>query len=123
MRFKILLVGIAFTTISVSFCIGQSPAESKSSPPSLSGTIVDNVASSPIAGANVWIHEWSGKSQVVVQSDKAGHYMANLPNGVYFVLIGSEGFVPICKSVLIETGKPVKFSVRMFLDTVYQLRD
>jgi hypothetical protein len=123
MKFNMGYLCIAIMSISVCAYTGQSAAQSKLSSPNLSGSIVDDVGSSPIENANIWIHEWSGKSLFVVQSDMKGHYTANLPNGVYFVLIGAEGFVPVCKSILIQTGKPIIFSVRLVPDTVFELRD
>jgi len=81
----------------------------------LSGTILDT-EKRPFKDVRVWIVDEYSDFQVVVHADKAGYYAIQLPEGYYFVLIGTGGYIPACKSIWVLPGQTVKYSVRLSPD-------
>lgn len=118
MKFSGFYFGIVLMSMSLCLLTTKANAQSKLGPPSLSGNISSDVGM-PIENANIWIHDWKGKSFFNVESDKKGYYMVNLPHGVYFVLIAAPGFTPVCKRIWVQEDKPIQFSVHMIPDTEY----
>ena len=101
---------------SVMLTTEASSGQVKPEPPSLSGVVLDAGRGLPFKNARVWIFDEYSEAYFVVNPDKAGHYAIQLPEGYYFVLIGSSMYIPACKSIWVRPGRPVDFSVRLSLD-------
>jgi hypothetical protein len=102
-----------------SICLGLLPrnaaCQNNQTPPNFIGTIAD-LTGAPIAGAHIWIYEEHGDPSFTVQSDRSGFFAIQLPNGYYDVMIGSADFVPFCKLISVQPGKPIKLKVRLRVD-------
>ena len=94
----------------------NSLAQGKQKTPSLSGTVLDAIDGKPFKDVRIWIIDEYSETQVVVHTDKTGHYAVELPEGYYFVLIGTGGYIPTCKGIWVLPGQAVKYSVRLSPD-------
>ena len=91
--------------------------------PSLSGTVISAIDGSALKNVRVWILDEYSEFQLIVRPDETGHYSADLQEGYYFVLIGSGGYVPACKSIWVQPGKPIELSVRLSPDHENMIED
>jgi hypothetical protein len=106
---------VAFVTICLGFFAKTAPCQNNLTPPNFSGTIAD-VTGAPIARAHIWVYEEHGDPSFTVQSDRSGFLAIQLPNGYYDVMIGSADFVPFCKLISVQPGKPIKLKVSLRVD-------
>ncbi|HMD77986.1 MAG TPA: carboxypeptidase-like regulatory domain-containing protein [Terracidiphilus sp.] len=104
----VILMTILLLTPS-GICYAQTKPES----PSISGVIVDDAESVPVTDAHIWIHEHSGRTYFETRPDNKGKFSVMLPDGYYYVLAGAAGFAPYCKSVWVQSGKPITISPRL----------
>jgi len=99
------------------------PQSSAPARPSISGTVVSALDGSPLKNVRVWIFDEYSETRTIVRPDNTGRYSAQLQEGYYFVLIGSGGYVPACKSIWVQPGKPIEFSVRLLPDHENMIED
>jgi hypothetical protein len=91
--------------------------------PSLSGKVVDALDGAPFRDVNIWIIDQYSGNQTLVHPDKTGYYAVRLQEGYYFVLIGTGGYIPVCKSIWVRPGKPIEYSVSLLPDNENMIID
>ena len=107
---------VALLSALLSIAANVSLAQVKQEAPSLSGTVLNAIDGSPFKNVRIWIFDEYADTQFVAHPDKTGNYSIQLPEGYYFVLIGTGGYIPACKSIWVLPGKPIKYSVRLSPD-------
>ena len=83
---------------------------------SVSGTIVDAEEGLPFKTAHIWAHQDNGQTSFEAAADRQGHFSLNLPDGYYFVLIGTPSYLPVSRHIRVESGKPIRMSIRLHVD-------
>ena len=91
-------------------------AQGKQEIPSLGGTVLNAIDGKPFKDVRIWVLDEYSESQFVIHTDKTGHYAVELPEGYYFVLIGTGGYIPACKSIWVLPRQTVNYSVRLSPD-------
>jgi hypothetical protein len=81
------------------------------------GQVVDRAESVPIPQAHVWIHGQGGGFYQQVDVEKDGKFSVVVPEGYYYVLIGSSGFAPVTKSLWLRVGSSTVLKVRLLPDS------
>ncbi len=89
----------------------------------LRGTVVD-AEGAALDAAHVLVHEdRAGKTtagvnaDLILKTDRAGRFVAELEPGFYDVCIMADAFVPICYKILITEGKAIERQTRLRLDS------
>jgi len=113
---KCLLIQILF--LSAVFSVGSSSITLNAQVKSVEirGRVVDLAESVPISKAHVWIHEQGGGFYQEVSVDREGKFSVQLPEGYYYVLIGSSGFAPETHSLWLHDRKPIVLEVHLHSD-------
>jgi hypothetical protein len=109
------LLYLALASICLGFSHRDALCQDNQATPNFSGMITD-LTGAPIAGAHIWIYEEHGEPSFTVQSDRSGSFTIQLPSGHYDVMIGSADFLPFCKLISLQPGKPIKLQVGLRVD-------
>jgi hypothetical protein len=109
------LLCVALISTCLGFCPRNASCQNNQASPNFSGKIAE-LTGAPIAGAHIWIYEEHGDPSFTVQSDRSGSFAIQLPNGHYDVMIGSADFLPFCKLISLQQGKPLNLKVTLRVD-------
>jgi hypothetical protein len=116
MNFKILpRLAMLFALMLMTFNTSLAQ-QVKSEPASLKGTVLNAIDGSTFKDVRIWIMGEFSDTSLEIHADKTGHYEVQLPEGYYFILIGTGGYIPVCKSIWVLPGQTIVFSVRLSPD-------
>ncbi len=93
--------------------VKAAPQSEQDAHTNVSGTVVD-LTGVAIDSAHVWIHEQGNRHSYDLAVERSGRFSIAVPVGYYYVVAGSRGFAPYCKSIWVKpNGSSVVLTIRL----------
>jgi hypothetical protein len=117
--FTRLAVTVAFLAITACAAVGGDTQRG-----SIRGTVRD-ASGAVVPEASVCVQDWKFNefvqhpkphSVACVQTDRDGHFLVELPAGLYALFVSRPEFTPLAKKVRVDSGKSASMNVKFKFD-------